>query len=201
MVYFSVPVCWRSRGQKSVTLLATEAEYVACSEVFILQLLKHLRVEDQLPICVHVDNIGAIFLAENQNSSDRTKHVDTRYHFVRKYIRNETVMIEFVRSRDNDSDIFTTGEIHQRHSEKLIWTREEYELEASRITTGRVLRGIVNHSNSNGESQIESQIESQVESQVDSDWNVRHNRLSGTNRYEVLENYDEVENEEIGTSI
>ena len=51
----------------------------------------------------------------------------------------------------------------------------------------------MNHSNSN--------IESQVESQVDSDWNMRHNRLSSTNRYEVLENYDEVENEEIGTSI
>ena len=57
----------------------------------------------------------------------------------------------------------------------------------------QLLRGIVNHSNSN--------IESQVESQVDSDWNMRHNRLIGTNRYEVLENYDEVENEEIGTSI
>ena len=96
-------------------------------------------------------------------------------------------MIEFVRSRDNDSDIFTknrTSEIHHRHSEKLIWTREEYELEASRITTGRVLRGIVNHSNSNSESLVESQIESLVESQVDSEW--RHNRLCGTNRYEVL---------------
>jgi len=108
-------------------------------------------------------------------------------------------MIEFVHSRDKDSDIFTkntTSEIHHRHSEKLIWTREEYELEASQITTERVLRGILNHSNSNSESQIESQ----VESQVNSDRNMRHNRLSGTNCYEVLENYDEVENEEIGTS-
>ena len=97
-------------------------------------------------------------------------------------------MIEFVRSRDNDSDIFTkntTSEIHHRHSEKLIWTKEEYKLEASRITTGRVLRGIVNHSNS--------------ESQLDSDRNIDNNRLSDTNRYEVLEKYDEVEKEEIGT--
>ena len=89
---------------------------------------------------------------------------------------------------DNDSDIFTkntTSEIHHRHSEKLIWTKEEYELEASRITTGRVLRGIVNHSNG--------------KSLVDSDRNTKDNRLSGTNRYEVLENYAEVENVEIGT--
>ena len=101
-------------------------------------------------------------------------------------------MIEFVRSHDNDSDIFTkntTSEIHHRHTEKLICTKEEYELEASQITTGRVLRGIVNHSYS----------KSQLESQLDSDRNTKDNRLSGMNRYEVLENYDEVENEEIGT--
>ena len=129
----NVPVCWRSRGQKSVTLSTTEAEYVACSEVlkeviFILQLLRHLQVKVQLPIQVHVDKIGEIFLAENQNSSDRTKHVDTRYHFVQQYIKDGTVLIEFVRRHDNDSDIFTknkTSEIHHQHSEKLIWTKEE----------------------------------------------------------------------------
>ena len=101
----NVPVSWHSHGQKSVTLSTTEAEYVACSEVvkevlFILQLLRHIQVKIQLPIRVHVDNIGAIFLAENQNSSDRTKHVDNRYHFVRQYIKDGTVLIKFVRSFD-----------------------------------------------------------------------------------------------------
>jgi len=67
VVYFmNVPVCWRSRGHKSVTISTTEAEYVACSEVvkevlFILQHLRHLQAKLQLPICVNVDNIGAIF--------------------------------------------------------------------------------------------------------------------------------------------
>ena len=73
----NVPICWRSRGQKGVTLSTTEAEYVACSEVvkellFIVYLLRHMKIEVELPIRVSVDNIGAIFLAENQNSSDRT---------------------------------------------------------------------------------------------------------------------------------
>ena len=40
---------------------------------------------------------------------------------------------------------------------------------------------------------------SNSESQLDSDRNIVNNRLSDTNRYEVLEKYDEVENEEIGT--
>jgi len=144
VIYFmNVQVCWHSRGQKSVTLSTTEAKYVACSEVvkevlFILQLIRHLQVELQLLISVHVDNIGAIILAENQNSSDRTKHVDTRYHFVQQYIKDGTVLIEFVRGRDNYSDIITkntTSEIHHRHSKKLIWTKDEYKSEARRITT------------------------------------------------------------------
>jgi hypothetical protein len=134
IIYFmNVPICWRSRGQKGVTLSTTEAEYVACSEVvkeilFILYLLRHMKIEVELPIRVNVDNIGAIFLAENQNSSDRTKHVDIRYHFIRQYIKEGTILIEFVRSSENDSDIFTknvTGEMFNKHVKKLIWKKEE----------------------------------------------------------------------------
>ena len=40
---------------------------------------------------------------------------------------------------------------------------------------------------------------SNSESQLDSDRNIVNNRLSDTNCYEVLEKYDKVENEEIGT--
>ena len=92
-----------------------------------------MKIEVELPIRVNVDNIGLIFLVENQNSSDRTKPVDIRYHFIRQYIKDGTIMIEFVRSSENDSDIFTknvTSETFSRHSEKMIWTKEEYESEA-----------------------------------------------------------------------
>jgi len=134
----NVPIFWRSRGQKGVTLSTTEVEHVGCSEVvkellFIVYLLRHMKIEIELPIHVNVDNIGAIFLAENQNSSDRTKHVDIHYHFIRQYIMDGTIMVEFVRSSENDSDIFTknvTSETFSRHSEKLIWTKEDYEADA-----------------------------------------------------------------------
>ena len=56
-------------------------------------------------------------------------------------------MIEFVRSSENDSKIFTknvTSETFSRHSEKLIQTKEDYEADAETriLATGRVLRGI-----------------------------------------------------------
>ena len=114
-----------------------------------------MKIEVELPICVNVDNIGVIFLAENQNSSDRTKHVDIRYHFIRQYIKDGTIMVEFVRSSENDSDIFTknvTSETFSRQSEKLIWTKEEYETEAETriLSTGRVLKGIEYNSSTKG---------------------------------------------------
>ena len=74
-----------------------------------------------LPIIINCDNVGAIFLSYNAKTSARTKHVDVKYHHVREYVTDGVVAIQFVKSEDNDSDIFTknTGrEIHSRHTLK-----------------------------------------------------------------------------------
>jgi len=122
-------------------------------------------------------------------------------------IEFEKKMIAFVHSCDNNSDIFTknmTSEIHHQHSEKLIWTKEEYELEASRIARGRVLRGIVNQSHSNGKSQFNSYRNTIKEICEGTSYdkavrNMKDNMLKDTNHNEVLENYDDVEHAETGT--
>ena len=49
---------------------------------FICMLLKSMIIEANLPITVRVDNVGAIFMSENLNTSNRSNHVDTRYRFV-----------------------------------------------------------------------------------------------------------------------
>ena len=79
-----VPVSWRSKGQKSVTLSSSEAECVALSEAakeikFVHQSLTGVGIKVALPIIVRVDNLGAIFMSENVSVSQRTKHVDIRY--------------------------------------------------------------------------------------------------------------------------
>ena len=132
VIYFmGIPVAWRSRGQKGMVLSTSEAKYVALSEVvkelkFIIQVLETMKVNVKLPITVHVDNVGAIFMATNQTSSDRTKHVDVRYHFVREFIEDGVVKIKFVRSKENDADLFTknvNGELYDKHSQKLVWSK------------------------------------------------------------------------------
>ena len=91
IIYFcGIPIAWRSQGRKSVVLSTTEAKYMALSEVvkelkFIVQLLQTMNIQVALPITAYVDNVGAIWLSNNRNTSDRTKHIENRTSFVKEY--------------------------------------------------------------------------------------------------------------------
>ena len=112
MYLLGVPICWRSKAQKGVTLSSSKAEYVAMLEAvkeirFIFYLLRSMFIEVKLPIIVRCDNVGAIFMAKNSSSGVRTRHVDTRYHFVREHIVDDFIKIVFGKSCENDADLFT----------------------------------------------------------------------------------------------
>jgi hypothetical protein len=127
----NVPVCWRSKSQKGVTLSSSEAEYVAMSEAvkevkFIYYLLRDIGIEVELPIIVKNDNGGAMFMTQNSSSGARTRHVDTRYHFAPENLDDGIIKIELIIYAENQSDIFTkniTQEIYERNFKMFL---EEY---------------------------------------------------------------------------
>jgi Reverse transcriptase (RNA-dependent DNA polymerase) len=132
-----VPVCWRSKSQKGVTLSSTEAEYVAISEAvkevkFIYYLLRDFHIKVKLPIVIKTDNIGAMFMSENASTGVRTRHVDTRYHFVREFIEDGFIKVEFVRSVENDADIFTKNVSHDLYVKHT----KNFLADAGNISTG-----------------------------------------------------------------
>ena len=128
----SVPICWRSKSQKGVTLSSSKAEFVALSEAvreikFVIQVLESIGVLVKTLVIVRVDNIGAIFMAENVTTSQRTKHVDVRYHFVREFIKDRIIKIIFVKSAENKADGFTknvSGGTYDAHHGDFIDTKE-----------------------------------------------------------------------------
>ena len=80
-----------------------------------------MNIEVELPITVSVDNVGAIWLSNNRTTSGRTKHIDIRTPFVKEYQEDEKIIIKFVKSEDNQADIFTketTNVIIQNHQKK-----------------------------------------------------------------------------------
>ena len=138
IIYFcGIPIAWRCKGMKSVVLSTSEAEYMALSEVvkelkFIVQLLQTINIEVELPITVHVDNVGAIWLSNNCTTSDRTKHIDIRTSFVKENQEDGKIIIKFVKSEENEADIFTkntTNVIFSNHQKKLVWDKANVENE------------------------------------------------------------------------
>ena len=123
-----VPISWRSKSKKGVNMSSTDAEYVAVSELlksikFVVKLLGELGINVELPIKIYMDNLGAIHLVNNRKTGNRTKHIDITHHFIREYIEDGVVEIVFVRSEENDSDVFTKNpsrEISKRHKSKFM---------------------------------------------------------------------------------
>ena len=69
--------------------------------MFVKMLLEFLAIPLKLPIIVYVDNLGAIYLSQSASTSNRTKHIDTHYHFIREYIKDGILQIKFVCSEEN----------------------------------------------------------------------------------------------------
>ena len=75
---------------------------------------------------ISVNNLGATWLSNNRTTSDRTKHIDIKTSFVKEYQEDGKIIIKFVKSEDNEADIFTkntTNVILHNHQKKLVWDK------------------------------------------------------------------------------
>ena len=48
-----------------------------------------------------------LFFWQNKTLGQRTKHIQTRYHFVQEYVEEGILKIVYVASEDNQADIMT----------------------------------------------------------------------------------------------
>jgi hypothetical protein len=118
-------ISWKSSKQKSVALSTTEAEYMALSltarQLIWLKLAaKELRLSIQLAL--RCDNNGSIELARHPKLNERSKHIDTHYHFTREHLEKKSFELFYVPSADNLADICTKAlgkEIHNRLVDKI----------------------------------------------------------------------------------
>jgi hypothetical protein len=124
---FGVPIFWRSKSQKGVTLSSIEVEYVAMSKAakeirFIIYLLRVMGIPVKLPIIIRTENIRAVFMAESASSGSRTRHIDTRNHFIREHVEDDFITIAFIEADNNHSDLSTKNfnkNTYERHVVKF----------------------------------------------------------------------------------
>jgi hypothetical protein len=104
---------WSSKKQTAVALSSTEAEYYAGSHagrqvVWLRQLLTELNFAPKLPTPLLIDNNSTISIIGTVDQvSNRTKHINIQYHWIREAVQNQVLETRRVDTEDNVSDIFT----------------------------------------------------------------------------------------------
>ena len=93
-------ISWSGRKQAVVALSAAEAEYIALSSptqeiIWLRRLLTDLHSKPHGPTELKEDNQGAIAIAKNPVTHNRTKHIDIRYHFVRENVHDNVVNMTY----------------------------------------------------------------------------------------------------------
>jgi len=112
---FTVAECiisWKAELQDTITLLATEAEYMAIVEASKEALWLRGLVETfsiiQDSVRVHCDNQSAIHLAKDHRYHKRTKHIDVRFHKIRQWVMDDKVIdLVKINTKKNPADIMT----------------------------------------------------------------------------------------------
>ena len=90
----------------------------ALEALYIRYLLADLKVSDEEPTSLMMDNSGAIDIAKDYRVNDRTKHIERRHLKIRELVEELVVKAEYVPTADNVADILTKA-LGRRQFEKL----------------------------------------------------------------------------------
>lgn len=106
-------ISWASELQRCTAQSTAEAEYVAASEatkelVWLKRLVNGLddTLSKEKP-SFYLDNHAAIKLTKNPEFHKRSKHIDTRYHYIREKYELGAFELKSVSTENQLADIFT----------------------------------------------------------------------------------------------
>ena len=107
-------ISWHTRKQPTVALSSAEAELMAVVDVvkeilWMKQVLEEMKHKVRVPVDIHIDNQSAMKMAKNEIEHDRSKHIDIKYHFVKQYVNDGTVKLNWIATENQLADIFTKG--------------------------------------------------------------------------------------------
>lgn len=126
--YYGGVIVWESNKQTyAVALSSMEGEYLALTEaakiaLFLRNLLASINIPQEQPTLILTDSDAALKHVKNNVNHSRTKHIDTRHHFIRHAYLSGDVDIRHIPAASQAADILTKplGTIKHLEAVKLL---------------------------------------------------------------------------------
>ncbi|CAH9095804.1 unnamed protein product [Cuscuta epithymum] len=105
-------VSWKFKKQHTISKSSTTAEYRAVAytvqdTLHIRSILFELGFPVKAPVQLFCDNIFASYLTTYPIQHARSKHIQIDYHFVRERVAHEDLVVKYIPTQLQLTDIFT----------------------------------------------------------------------------------------------
>ncbi|KAL0424084.1 UNVERIFIED_CONTAM: Retrovirus-related Pol polyprotein from transposon TNT 1-94 [Sesamum radiatum] len=105
-------ISWCSKKQPSTALSSSEAEYMAvslaaCQAIWLRRILGDMKQHQEKATTIFCDNQSTISMTKNPVHHNRTRHIDTRHHYIRELVNEGSIKIEHCNSQEQVADLFT----------------------------------------------------------------------------------------------
>jgi hypothetical protein len=110
-IYTDAPIMWKTTKQKIIALSSCESEYISAASaakegMWLKRLVLEIINPDHTPI-MYMDNQSAIAIASGSSSSERTKHIDLRYHYLKLLVSEGGIKIDYISTKFMLADSLT----------------------------------------------------------------------------------------------
>ena len=146
------PISWQSTSQASVALSSMEAEYMSLCEAtkeasWLRQILEELGFNSSKAIHLNEDNVSCINFADHPGNHRATKHIDTKYHFVREQVHEGRIIVDQIGTDEQLADIFTKALPRHKFEyfrDKLVVSKATLQLKVVQLAADGKTKILVN---------------------------------------------------------
>lgn len=131
LMYAGGTVGYKTKYQDTIALSSTEAEFTAACDaakmiLFFRSLLDDLGIAQQQSTILYEDNNGALMMANAQQPTRRTRHMDIKKFALLDWVERDLLTLHSIKTTDNTADTMTKALGRQRffrHSDTLMGRR------------------------------------------------------------------------------
>ena len=107
---------------------STEAEFTAAAEagkyiLYVRSILEEIGLPQQSATVLYEDNQGALLMANAQQPTKRTRHMDIKTFVLQQWVERDLIRLKRISTSDNYSDVLTkaTGRtLFHRHMNYIL---------------------------------------------------------------------------------